>query len=455
MTGDPGEDDDDTLEEVLEKLDSRTRKRPILPSDEELTAGFVDREGDRTRYCQELGGYLTFTGSCYRRNQGLVVLDRAQEYCAEVAVTLRAKPLASRKRIDAVVHLARAREPIRTEVGEWDSDPDILCTPDGIVELPTGGLRKATPVDYCTRQTLVTPKGKCPRFLRTLKQIFLSNPSLIPFLQVFGGYSLTGHDRERKFVFAHGGGNNGKDLIFDLLRLLMGGYAGSIPTETLLASKYDRHPAEVALLKGLRLGVASETPRNRRWNESRVKLLTGAGAVSARFMGGNFFTFPMTAKLVVLGNEQPILTTQDEAWRERMCFMAFLEQFIGKRAKKGLKEDLLAAEGPGILQWFVEGAVIYYAEGLKVPAEVSAATDSYMREQDVRGRWIAECIDTTDAQAKTYVRDLFDSWKYWAEREHEYIGTPNALSRELNKRYPGARGEDEKSTFFRKLKVRR
>jgi putative DNA primase/helicase len=241
----------------------------------------------------------------------------------------------------------------------------------------------------------------------------------------------------------------------DLLRLLMGGYAGSVPTETLLASKHDRHPAEVALLKGLRLGVASETPKNRRWNEARMKLLTGAGAVSARFMNGNFFTFPMTAKLVVLGNEQPILTTQDEAWRERMCFMAFLQQFIGKRAKKGLKDDLLAAEGPGILQWFVEGAVTWYAEGLAVPAEVSVATDAYMAEQDIRGRWIAECVDATDAQAKTYVRDLFASWQVWAEREHEFVGTPTALSRELSKRYPGTRDVDEKSTFFRKLKVRR
>jgi putative DNA primase/helicase len=212
-------DDDDTPPQdpkaKLVWLDTerkkRRRARDLLPHDEELAAGFVERESDRTRYCHELGGYLIRSGSCYRRNQRFIVLARAQEYCAEMAETLHAKTLASRKRIDAVMHLARAREPIRTEIDEWDRDPDILCTPDGIVELATGLLRKATPADYCTRQTLVSPKGTCPRFLRTLREIFKDNPSLIPFLQVWGGYCLTGHDRERKFVFAHGGGNNGKD----------------------------------------------------------------------------------------------------------------------------------------------------------------------------------------------------------------------------------------------------
>ena len=430
------------------------KKKPLLPHDEEMAAAFVAQYGDQLRYCQDLGGWLTWDGSYYQHDQRLSILERAQAFCAGEAARLKAKSLAGRKRIDAVVHLARARESIATEAKDWDADPDILCTPGGILELPTGLLRPATPADYCTRRTLVTPKGDCPRFLKVLHEIFLDQPSLIPFLQVFCGYCLSGHDKERKFVFAYGGGNNGKDTAFSLLQALMGSYAGTVPTETLLSSKSDRHPTEVAMRRGLRLGVASETPKTRKWNEARVKLLTGGGRISARFMNGNFFDFPMTAKLVVYGNELPILTSLDDAWRDRMLFLYFNQQFTGKRAIKGLKEDLIAREGPGILAWAAQGSVTWYAEGLVVPPEITAATNAYMAEQDVRGRWLAECIDTSNPSAETTTIALFESWSRWAESEKEYVGTPTALTRELNKRFPGKYQKREKCRVFIGLKVR-
>jgi putative DNA primase/helicase len=436
-----------------EERKRRRQARRDAPHDAEMAAAFVDAYGGKLRYCRDLGGWLVWNGTRYCRDQRYAVLEMAQEFCTDQAAALQVKSLGGRRQIDSVLHLARALDPIATEPREWDGDPDVLCTPGGIVELSTGLLRPATPADYCTRQTRDTPKGACPLFLRTLKQIFLDTPSLIPFLQVWLGYCLTGHNRERKFVFAHGGGSNGKDTVFDLARTLLGDYADIVPIETLLASKHDRHPTEVAMLHGLRLGVASETPKNRRWNEARVKLLTGGGRVSARRMHGNFFSFIMAAKLVVLGNEQPVLTTLDEAWRDRMLFLPFLQQFTGKRVNKKLKDELLVREGPGILRWFVEGAVRWYSDGLTIPKEIIAATDTYMTEQDVYGRWLDECIDTGNAQAKSYLKDLFVSWETWCEREREHAGTPNALSRDLAKRHPRAKHKDEKGVVFRGLHV--
>jgi putative DNA primase/helicase len=52
---------------------------------------------------------------------------------------------------------ARADRRIAADVDMWDANPDILCTPGGVVDLKTGELRPARRDDYCTKQASVTP----------------------------------------------------------------------------------------------------------------------------------------------------------------------------------------------------------------------------------------------------------------------------------------------------------
>jgi putative DNA primase/helicase len=60
--------------------------------------------------------------------------------------------------------------------------------------------------------------------------------------------------------------------------------------ETFTASHCDRHPTELAMLRGARLVTASETEEGRAWAETRIKTITGGDPVSARFMRQDFFT---------------------------------------------------------------------------------------------------------------------------------------------------------------------
>ena len=52
-----------------------------------------------------------------------------------------------------------------------------------------------------------------------------------------------------------------------------------------------RHPTDLAGLRGARLVTAVETEEGRRWAESRVKQLTGGDVVAARFMRQDFFEY--------------------------------------------------------------------------------------------------------------------------------------------------------------------
>ena len=90
-------------------------------------------------------------------------------------------------------------------------------------------------------------------------------------------------------MFLFGTGGNGKTVFMSTVTGIFGDYAITAPMEMFLTSNVDRHPTEIAKLKGARLVVAHETQKGRRWDESKIKTLTGGDPISGRFMRGDFF----------------------------------------------------------------------------------------------------------------------------------------------------------------------
>src|SRR5262249_51135687 len=84
-----------------------------------------------------------------------------------------------------------------------------------------------------------------------------------------------------------------------------GDYHKTAPIETFTASNHDRHPTDLAGLRGARLVTAVETEEGRRWAESRIKALTGGDKIAARFMRQDFFEYLPQFKLIIAGNHKP------------------------------------------------------------------------------------------------------------------------------------------------------
>src|SRR5215831_1669688 len=103
----------------------------------------------------------------------------------------------------------------------------------------------------------------------------------------------------------------------------MGDYCVNIATEALTASKWDRHPTELARLKGARLARASETEAGRPWAESRIKALTGGDMITARFMRQNDFEYKPAAKITIIGNHVPRIVNVDAAMQRRFNILPF------------------------------------------------------------------------------------------------------------------------------------
>ena len=186
------------------------------------------------------------------------------------------------------------------------------------------------------------------------------------------------------------------------------------------------------MLRGARLVTAVETEEGRRWAESKIKNLTGGDQITARFMRQDFFTFTPQFTLVIAGNHKPGLRNVDEAMRRRLHLIPFTVTIPEEERDDQLAEKL-KDEWPAILQWKIEGAIEWGGGGLQPPEAVRAATDAYLEAEDSVGAWIEECC-TTDPNDFASNAALFESWKPWAEKAGEYVGTKTRLIQILEDR---------------------
>jgi len=82
-----------------------------------------------------------------------------------------------------------------------------------------------------------------------------NNDELIGFLQRFLGYCMTGKTSEHVLLFLYGTGANGKGVFVNTIVNIFGDYAVAAPIDLFMASKHERHPTEIAKLRGARLVV--------------------------------------------------------------------------------------------------------------------------------------------------------------------------------------------------------
>ena len=199
--------------------------------------------------------------------------------------------LASAKTVAAVERLAKADRRLAATIAQWDADQWLLNTPGGAVDLRTGKMRPAQIYDYATKITAVGPGGDCPTWRLFLRRITGNDDELIAFLRRMCGYALTGVTSEHALFFLYGTGANGKSVFINTVAGIIADYHKTAPIETFVASNSERHPTDLAGLRGARLVTATETEEGKPWAEAKIKTLTGGDKISARFMKQDFFEF--------------------------------------------------------------------------------------------------------------------------------------------------------------------
>jgi putative DNA primase/helicase len=420
-------------------------------SEEHLALEFAARHHDEFRYVAKGIGWMRWEETRWREDDKLAAFDRARALGREFARRAgkrRAHAIASAKTRAAVVSLVQSDERIAATADQWDSDPWLLNTPGGTIDLKTGRLRPHERADYITKITAVAPDPNCPAplWMAFLERVTAGDKDLQAYLQRVAGYMLTGLTIEHALFFLYGTGANGKSVFIKTITSVAADYHRPVPMEALMWSRNERHPTDIAGLRGARIGSAIETGRGRNWDEPKIMLLTGGDKISARLMRQDFFDFTPQFKLIIAGNHKPGLRSVNEAIRRRLHLVPFTVT-IPKEERDPQLGEKLKSEWPGVLAWMIEGCLEWQRLGLAPPKIVTEATDEYLEAQDMLAQWLNDHCEV-DKKARESSSRLYGSWQVWCELQGEKPGHQRAFNDELEQK-GFKRSKEERGYVFR------
>lgn len=402
---------------------------PALPpeySEDALAEAWTVTEGVDWRSIPASNVWLHWDGERWLLDKARAVNHALRMHCRDMAAAANNVTPAGRQKIASVktgralADMASSDPRHATIPDAWDADDWMLGVPGGSIDLRTGDFHGPNRDYLISRNTAVAPaRGPHPLWDAVLARASGGDPDYARFLQTWAGLTLSGDTSQEAFLFLHGKGGSGKSTFVDALREILGDYAMTSPIESFTASGKQEHSTEIARLAGARMVCANETEEGSRFNESRIKQLTGRDRIAARLMRENFFEFTPKFKLWIVGNHRPALRSVGEEMRRRIHLIEFPDS-IPESDRDPQFKTRLQAEFPAILQWAIDGALMYRTDGLKRPAAVVESVDQYLQSEDILGAWIDECADhVTNFREKS--SDLYRSYSQWAQKAGEYV----------------------------------
>lgn len=419
---------------------------PLIPgTDLANAARFTKRHGDNFRFTTERG-WMVWSGSRWQvDDKQIAICKLAMESAESLLGELKdipagdrdkaysvAKAAAQKRAIEAAVWMARSHNPER--IAAFDQRAMLLNCSNGMVDLETGKLLQHDRGAYCSLLTGCEyhEDAPAPRWEQFISEVCMANADLIAYVQRMCGYLLSADISEQCLFFLFGSGANGKTVLVETLTRVMGEYALGAETDMLMIRKHAGIPNDVARLRGLRACFLNETNKGQRFDEAKLKNLTGGDTLTARFLREEFFDFKPTHKLVLRGNHKPTVNGTDEAIWRRLRLIPFDLRLTPEQKDLHL-ERTLSKELPGILAWMVRGCLAWRKHGLGVPAVVAEAVGEYREESDTLGRFIEDCCNArNNLQVKT--SDLYKAYRTFCEECGERYLSARDFPSELEQR---------------------
>ena len=404
--------------------------------------------GHDLRYCYQLKKWLVWDGSRWvidntgeierRAKKTVVSIYQEATLCesdeGRKNIAKHAMKSESRQRIQAMIELGRSEPEIPVTPEQLDTDPWLLNCRNGTLDLQTGKLRGHRREDMCTKIAPVNydPSAKCPIWNSFLNKIMAGNRELIAFLQLIIGYSLTGDVSEQCFFIFWGEGANGKSTFLETVKAMLGDYAKKAEVATFLTRRRDSVRNDIARLAGARFVAAIEADEGERLAEALIKELTGGDTVTARFLYKEHFEFGSQFKLFLAVNHKPTVRGTDHAIWRRIRLVPFTVIIPREKQDRKLLAKL-RKELPGILASVVRGCLAWQKQGLGIPAEITAATNSYRKEMDVVGNFLEDCC-VLERKSWAAAGKLYAAYEQWCDQNGEELLSQKAFGAQLSKR---------------------
>jgi P4 family phage/plasmid primase-like protien len=461
-----------------------------LPADGAQDAAFSDavltdtvcREELDGRFCWASGlGWMTWTGKIWEGATDATVTEAVRLWALEAFNTVLDRQrqdhhrdmrtqidgwrgVLSAGRLGSLVRLARGV--LECKPDDFDSDPDMLNCPNGILDLRTGELQPHDP------DQLMTKIAGCDYVKGATHPDWTTALTAMPgdmtdWFQLRMGQAITGHmTPDDLAIICQGGGQNGKSTISDACAEVAGKYHVVVSDRAMLGGASDNHPTEMMDFMGARYAVLEETPESRRLDTNRLKKLTGTREITARRIRQDSVTFEATHSLFVNSNYKPVVDETDHGTWRRLALVRFpytyrtdpaeirgpMDRLADPTLRQRVQTDPQVKEA--VLAWMVAGAQRWYDLALVMPQPpdyVMSETRKWRMESDPVLHFIEDhlAFDYDSHVISPELRDVFNAFlrerggKEWGDKTfsarfggHDRVAQHN-VERKRIKRRPG------------------
>lgn len=236
-------------------------------------------------------------------------------------------------------------------------------------------------------------------------------------LQSYSGMGVTAQPVQR-IMFHTGTGGNGKSVFLEVMARVLGdGLAVGVPAETVSGVVQNNPSAptpDIARCYGKRYLRIAELPPDAPLKQETIKKLTGGERWPVRTMYKGYFEFKPTAKPHMSGNGEPKIDGSDGGLKRRLDLMPW-SVTLPVEKHRDFEEVVseMAAEGSGILNWLLAGALDFLNHGLVLSKEVQTATAEYFRDNDPCEQFIAAHV--RQGGEGVQARKMYEAYKVWCE----------------------------------------
>lgn len=314
-----------------------------------------------------------------------------------------------------------------------DSYNHLLGFNNGVYDFDEKIFRDGKPEDYIVKNTKINyvPLSEIePQVIEEINtfmsQLF-PDESLKNYMFEHLATTLHGSTKNQTFNIYCGSGSNGKSMLVDLMSLVLGDYAGSLPTGliTQKRSEVGKATPEVIKVKGLRYVVMHEPSKGDTINEGILKQYTGGDTLSGRPMyGKDIIEFTPQFKLVVCLNVLfDVKSNDDGTWR-RIRVVDFMSKFVENpdednkfqfKMDKNLKLKFDTWK-TGLMAMLID--IYNKTDGnVKDCDIVIQKSNEYRNNYDFIGEFIKEKIKV-DPNGSVMKRELKSVFEAWFKSEH-------------------------------------
>lgn len=289
------------------------------------------------------------------------------------------------------------------------------------------------------------PQAKAPKWREFIAQMLPEAlvPGVAAAVQKYSGIGLTGVPMQL-LLFHYGLGANGKSVFLEVLARIFGSLGEGLPAESISGqaqSAAGSASPDLARLPGVRFLRITELPQGEPLREALVKRLTGGEKMDVRTLFKGYFAFQPQFKAHMSGNGYPSITGSDNGIWRRMAVVPW-KVTIPEEKRRDFEEMVceLCEEGPGILNWLIEGMEAFDAEGLVLPPSMVEAAKEYRDEMDPISVFIESCVrpmppDTVEA---VRARHAYECYVIWSEENSRRPKSETMFGRVMAQRFAKA-----------------